>query len=271
MYRSEQVTRILSGIVFLAVLLLICATLLIAHRDITLSRIASIPIATSSPDTRIAYTTPPVAVQTPRRTVHFASSTESRQEIISQAPREVVALPLEQSKQTATVLTTIPAPEKKQRYAIGFNANAMLEAHNGVRKKHNLPLLTWSDALAQSSREWGKTLVRRGCDFYHDPDTEYGENLYWQWISDSNNTELISSPEEAVTWWADEIRYYNYAKNTCRKGKDCGHYTQLVWAETTEVGCSVHTCFDADNDDTQTDLWVCRYDPPGNIEGEKPY
>jgi len=141
-----------------------------------------------------------------------------------------------------------------------------------VRKDHGLSSLTWSNTLAQSSRDWGDALTKGECDFYHDPNnTQYGENLYWQWISDSDNNSLISTPEEAVTWWADEIRYYNYSKNTCRRGQDCGHYTQIVWADTAEVGCSVHTCFERSNDNTQTDLWVCRYNPPGNIEGEKPY
>lgn len=272
MYYSRHTIGALTGIVLLAITLLNCVLLLIAHNNIKESKIAIAPVATSTPEMHIpSESTPPVPTSAPRETIAIATSTKPKKvETISKAPQEKMELPIVQSK-TATVVNAFPAPVKSQRNAQGFDADDMLRAHNTVREEHNLNPLTWSNALAKSSREWGETLVRRGCDFYHDPDTEYGENLYWQWISDSDNEELISSPEGAVTWWADEIRYYNYAKNTCRKGKDCGHYTQIVWADTTEVGCSVHTCFDPKDDNTQTDLWVCRYDPPGNIEGEKPY
>lgn len=170
--------------------------------------------------------------------------------------------------------TTISLPSKILVKSISdisktatFNIKKMLDTHNTVRKNVNLTPLLWSNTLAQSSQEWAATLVSQNCKPEHDPNTLYGENLYWSWISQSDNDSLISTPEEAVTWWANEDRYYNYEKNTCRIGKDCGHYTQIVWRTTTEVGCGVSTCFDGD---IQTDIWVCRYNPPGN-DGTRPY
>ncbi len=270
MYYSRHTVETLTGIVLLAVFLLVCALLLIAHKNMTIKPIVYAPVATSTPETKVAYTTPPVPIHTPVEVAHIATSTEEKIETISKAPPEKTVKPTPPPA-VATVARAVPAPVVAQPRAMGFDALDMLRAHNEVREEHELTPLTWSNTLAKSSREWGEILTEDECDFYHDPDTSYGENLYWQWISDSNNSDLISTPEEAVTWWADEIRYYNYTKNTCRRGEDCGHYTQIVWADTTEVGCSVHTCFDRGNDNTQTDLWVCRYNPPGNIEGEKPY
>ena len=43
-----------------------------------------------------------------------------------------------------------------------------------------------------------------------------------------------------------------------------GHYTQMVWKGTTEVGCATAS-------GTELTYLVCRYSPPGNIVGQKPY
>ncbi|QQR65111.1 hypothetical protein IPH92_00830 [Candidatus Kaiserbacteria bacterium] len=270
MYYSRQTVRTLTTIVLLAVLSLVCALLFIARENIINKSIVNAPVSTSTPETQVAYTTPQVPVYTPGEVAQIATSTEERLETISKAPVER-RVRTTSPPQVDSIVRVIPAPEVEQQSAVGFDASVMLHAHNEVREEHGLTPLTWSNTLAESAREWGKILTKNECDFYHDPNTSYGENLYWQWITDSDNSSLISTPEEAVTWWADEIRFYNYKKNTCRRGEDCGHYTQIVWADTTQVGCSVNTCFDRHNDNTQTDLWICRYDPPGNIEGEKPY
>jgi PadR family transcriptional regulator len=44
----------------------------------------------------------------------------------------------------------------------------------------------------------------------------------------------------------------------------CGHYTQIVWSNTREVGCGVAR-------DSNREVWVCNYNPPGNWIGERPY
>jgi pathogenesis-related protein 1 len=44
----------------------------------------------------------------------------------------------------------------------------------------------------------------------------------------------------------------------------CGHYTQIVWRDTTSVGCAAQSC-------PQGEIWVCDYSPPGNYVGQHPY
>ena len=54
----------------------------------------------------------------------------------------------------------------------------------------------------------------------------------------------------------DEMRRYNFGAPGFQKGT--GHFTQIVWRGTREVGCAVANC-------SGKALWVCRYLPQGNI------
>lgn len=133
-------------------------------------------------------------------------------------------------------------------------ARDMLAAHNKVREHVELRPLTWSDHLAAVAQEWANHLLDQG-KFYHRPRPVYGENLFE--ISGSR-----ARPAEVVAIWADEAGNYSYGSNACRGM--CGHYTQLVWSSTREVGCA------AAHDSTR-EVWVCNYNPPGNWVGERPY
>jgi Cysteine-rich secretory protein family len=44
----------------------------------------------------------------------------------------------------------------------------------------------------------------------------------------------------AVNGWADEVSQYSYNGNSC--SGVCGHYTQMIWADTTKVGCGTAKC-----------------------------
>lgn len=131
----------------------------------------------------------------------------------------------------------------------------MLQAHNQWRQQTNIPPLTWSDDLAQYAQNWANHLASDNFKLYHRPNNPYGENLTWA-------AHQRLSPTQVVNMWGDEIKDYNYNTNQC--SAVCGHYTQLVWENTTEVGCArVHS--------GHQELWVCNYNPPGNYRGQKPY
>lgn len=149
-----------------------------------------------------------------------------------------------------------------------------LDAHNRVRAKHKLQPLKWSDKLAAYSQDWSNHLGKdQSCKMYHRSGTpQYGENLYissakiWklgqQETSREKNRVTI---RDVVKVWTDEERWYNYNSNSCQPGQQCGHYTQVVWRDTTEVGCAVTYCPD------KSQTWVCSYNPPGNYVGQRPY
>jgi len=133
-------------------------------------------------------------------------------------------------------------------------AQEMLNAHNRWRSQVGVPPLRWSPQLASYAQDWANQLAARGA-FEHRRNSPYGENLFWgqgrRW-----------SPTEVVDDWGSEVQDYNYATNSCRG--ICGHYTQVVWRDTTEVGCGVARS-------GSQEIWVCNYNPPGNYRGRKPY
>lgn len=141
----------------------------------------------------------------------------------------------------------------------------VLSAHNQVRAGATpapaTPLrpLAWSEDDAQVARAYAEK-----CTFAHNPNRgPRGENLY---------AATASTPiADVVTSWAGEAASYDYASGKC--SGMCGHYTQLVWADTTHVGCAVKACTTNSpfSGRASWELWVCNYSPPGNFVGKKPY
>jgi len=133
-------------------------------------------------------------------------------------------------------------------------ARVMLDAHNAVRARVGVPPLIWSAALAEAAQDWADYLIATGA-FFHSPDNRYGENLYA--ISGG-----AAAPNEVVSAWAGEAAQYDIRSNACTGV--CGHYTQIVWRTTRELGCALAT-------DVEREVWVCEYNPPGNYVGSRPY
>jgi pathogenesis-related protein 1 len=132
----------------------------------------------------------------------------------------------------------------------------MLQAHNTWRQRYGVPPLMWSPQLATYAQEWANVLVGERL-LRHRQQDQYGENL-----ASASGKQL--SPTTVVRLWGEEDKYYNYSTNTCQRGQMCGHYTQLVWRNTREVGCAMAR-------NSQREVWVCNYDPPGNYVGQRPY
>ncbi|WP_228055340.1 pathogenesis-related family 1 protein [Lusitaniella coriacea] len=132
----------------------------------------------------------------------------------------------------------------------------MLAAHNQLRANVNVAPLRWSPQLASYAQEWAEKLLRED-KFEHRSNSSYGENLAF-----AGGQQF--SPQRVVEMWGSEARDYNYATNRCATGKVCGHYTQIVWQNTTEVGCGMAR-------GNNKEIWVCNYNPPGNFRGQKPY
>jgi pathogenesis-related protein 1 len=135
-------------------------------------------------------------------------------------------------------------------------------AHNVVRAEVGVPGLTWDPSVAATAAAYAAR-----CVFQHSGTAGLGENLAAYAPSGGH------TGQDAVNSWAAEKANYDYASNTCAAGMVCGHYTQVVWKNSTNLGCGVQAC----NTNSpfagfpNWEIWVCNYSPPGNFVGQRPY
>jgi pathogenesis-related protein 1 len=198
---------------------------------------------TPAPVVTAPQTTPPTTIQKPTATTPVKSSSK-----ISTTPEE--------------------KPTTDTRDVEGLSSSEIsqiLALHNTERATLGLSPLVWSSTLVASSLQWAQVLQSEGCAMYHSSN-EYGENLYYALPTGTNPP--VITPKRVVGAWIQEKEYYDYKTNRCDSGKMCGHYTQIVWADTTHVGCVRVTCPDPRGVE---EIWVCEYNPPGNYTGERPY
>lgn len=137
----------------------------------------------------------------------------------------------------------------------------LLETHNRYRLEVGVPQLAWSESLAAASQTWADRLATSNT-FEHSQSSGYGENLW-------RGTAGAFSLTEMVEAWGDEQEYFIPNRSfpdlsTTGNWADVGHYTQIVWRDTTEVGCGLATA-------NGQDVLVCRYAPPGNYQGQQPF
>ncbi len=123
-----------------------------------------------------------------------------------------------------------------------------LQMHNSYRKLHGVSPVIWSEMVAASAQAYAET-----CPSGHSG-TDYGENLLW--TSYNRRVSLV------VQMWYDEETDYNYKKPGF--SHNTGHFTQIVWKATTEIGCASEVgC-----GNVLSYVWVCHYNQSGNYIGD---
>nr|WDS83921.1 pathogenesis-related protein 1 [Musa acuminata] len=133
----------------------------------------------------------------------------------------------------------------------------VVDVHNSARAAVGVGPVSWDDDIASYAQKFANKRVT-DCQLVHSGGP-YGENLFW-------GTGRAFTLTEAVNVWIAEKQYYDYENNSCADGQVCGHYTQVVWQNTTAIGCAWTQCSDG------TGIFiVCDYSPAGNFVGQRPY
>jgi len=140
------------------------------------------------------------------------------------------------------------------------NDNEWLIQHNIRRQKYhaqyntNYVPLVWSDLLTQKAQEYANELIAKDdCTIEHAICNAFeygGENL----AATKGTNAAAPSEDSVLTRWAEEEEFVGHPSN--------GHWTQVIWRATTEVGCAVAN--KPMNGDLHCHIQVCRYMTPGN-------
>jgi uncharacterized protein YkwD len=137
--------------------------------------------------------------------------------------------------------------------------NEFVNRHNYWRYKVNSPKIVWSETLAQFAYQWAKYLADNNL-FEHRNQDKYGENIF----QCTSCTAQTYSPSKVVDEWASEKALYNGEIIDNSNYSSFGHYTQLIWCQTTQVGCAMV------QSQNGSMVVVCNYNPGGNIIGYLP-
>ena len=130
-----------------------------------------------------------------------------------------------------------------------------LQKHNELRKLHGSEDLKINNELNKMAQEKAHNLIE-------DQSQNFSNHLYKGEALGENiliSNDLQIKPEEICEEWYKENEKYNYELNKFQKGK--GHFTQLVWRSSKEVG------FGFEFTDNKV-ISVAYYYPAGNIVGE---
>jgi len=161
----------------------------------------------------------------------------------------------------------------------------IVEKHNELRRRvakgeepnqpkaANMREMVWNDELAAIAQRWADQ-----CTFGHDKNrkkldgTYVGQNAYMSGTTRQDDlTAIMDKMDKPTQAWYDEVTKNNYDPANIDPFKfdyKSGHYTQVVWAESEELGCG-QVMF---KDGTFYKTYVmCNYAKGGNMMGAAMY
>ncbi|NXF73746.1 CRIS2 protein, partial [Sclerurus mexicanus] len=134
----------------------------------------------------------------------------------------------------------------------------IVDRHNALRRgvkptASNMMKMEWCPLAAENAQKWASK-----CTLSHSPsnmrrtDVLCGENLF-----------MSSAPfswSDVLQTWYNEEKNFKYGTGPNTRDVTIGHYTQLIWYNSYQVGCAVSYC----PMNSYKYFYVCQYCPAGN-------
>jgi len=157
----------------------------------------------------------------------------------------------------------------------------VLDKHNELRslvakgtalpgyKATNMMRLEWDDDLAEGAQLWANQ-----CTFGHDEDRSTCDGAVGQSAAKEagyNNMDEFKWADVTQGWYNEIEDFKSTSMDLISEFQaksnfgDIGHFTQVIWAETTKIGCAAISYDGADY--PRELLHFCNYYPSGNIRG----
>ncbi|KAI5467875.1 CAP domain-containing protein [Mariannaea sp. PMI_226] len=158
----------------------------------------------------------------------------------------------------------------------GSYSSVMTNYHNVHRANHSVSAVTWNSDLA----DWAMVLAQR-CKFEHDitiGGQAYGQNIAATGRSDltesDSNRNKLGAVSVTEQWYNSEMPNWSfYGQENPPAGMDLdlfGHFTQVVWEGSHEIGCATAWCPSGTmySGGMNAYFTVCNYQGPGNYGGQ---
>ncbi|KAM3413774.1 hypothetical protein BST61_g10458 [Cercospora zeina] len=166
-----------------------------------------------------------------------------------------------------TAVSAMPAPVETRQLNY---ADRCVFHHNIHRSNHSAPMLTWDADLAAAA-----STVAESCKYEHN--IEPGGGGYGQNIAagvPANNVSAVITD----MWYNSEVtKYPAFGRNPTEAEMEgfsvWGHFTQLVWKNSTLLGCATSDCstrggLQNTGGGVMPYFTVCNYKTVGNYAGQ---
>ncbi|XP_037304437.2 C-type lectin domain family 18 member A-like [Pungitius pungitius] len=160
------------------------------------------------------------------------------------------------------IITDARELQKSTITGLGVKEHSRIVAqHNRLRSRvkpmaANMQKMVWNEKLASLAKTRAATCEIDAPPQYASPFSHVGWNTHL-------SADGATSFSDAIHSWFDEGKDFLYLSGQCRENATCQHYTQVVWATSSNVGCASHLCL-GKGDISQ--IFVCAYYPGGNWE-----
>ncbi len=148
--------------------------------------------------------------------------------------------------------------------AFDFNTfyTALVNRHNTLRKKHSAGSLTKLTDIAKLAQTTANECKKAG-KLQHS-----GTSYKGQWMGQNLYISGGAAPTGAAVanYWYSENKNYDYSTGKSKNNAVTGHFTQLVWKSTKQIGCAV--AIGTWNGYNPSYFVCCNYFPGGNVLGQ---